>query len=221
MFSEIFKYKSVNFDKLKEFGFEERAKVFVFVKDILNGDFSLEICVDGTGNVTSQVFDKGSGEEYGLYLLPEAEGKFVGQVREEVRCALQEICDKCFENDVFKSRQAKTILNFVDKNYGDKLEFLWEKFPDVAILRRKDNKKWYAVLFVLSKSKLKANSDEIVDIIDLRIKPEELPRLVNDKNIFEGYHMNKKHWISLCLDGSIQTKKILNFVENSYKLAKK
>ena len=87
MFSEIFKYKSVNLKKLKEFGFEESAKGFVFVKDLLDGDFSLDIVVDHNGKVTTRVLDKVSGEEYALYLMPDAEGEFVGQVRAAARYA--------------------------------------------------------------------------------------------------------------------------------------
>lgn len=221
MFSEIFKYKKVNFNKLEDFGFKKEGKNFVFVANILGGEFELNIFVDGDGNVSTKVFDKATGEEYLLYLSPNAEGEFVGRVREEIKDALQDICDKCYESAVFDSKQAREILDFVDKNYGDRLEFLWEKLPDVAILRRKDNKKWYAVLFVMSKKKLKVDSDEILDIIDLRIEPEVLPKVVDGKSIFEGYHMNKKHWVTLCLDGSIPSQKVLEYVKNSYNLAKK
>ena len=38
--------------------------------------------------------------------------------------------------------------------YCDELEFLWQKFPDNAVWRRKDNKKWYGALLTVSKEKL-------------------------------------------------------------------
>ena len=32
------------------------------------------------------------------------------------------------------------IIKYVRESYGDELEFLWKKFPDNAVWRRKDNK---------------------------------------------------------------------------------
>ncbi|MDE6583203.1 MAG: MmcQ/YjbR family DNA-binding protein, partial [Clostridia bacterium] len=129
--------------------------------------------------------------------------------------------EKCFEKNIFKSRQAKEIIEYVRNQYGDELEFLWEKFPTAAIWRRKDNKKWYATLLVISKRKLGVDSDEVIDIIDLRIETEKLEKVVDKKSFFEGYHMNKKHWVTICLDDSVPTKEIIDYLNQSYKLAEK
>ncbi len=215
---EIFNYKKPNFDKLLKFGFKRHEKIYQFDKEILD-DFILSVFVSESGEVSTKLIDKSSGEEYFLHLLKDSVGQFVGSVREEFEKTLKEICDNCFETDVFKSKQAKAVLDFAEKK-GDNPEFLWENFPNVAILRRKDTKKWYAVLFVLPKNKLDHKSDEVVDIIDLRLQPDELEKIVDDKRFFRAYHMNKKHWFSVSLDGAVSTQDILKFVENSFNLAK-
>ncbi len=217
---ENFKYKKPNFDKLLKFGFKKREKIYQFDKKILDGEFVLSVFVTESGDVSTKVVDKSSGDEYFLHLLKDSVGEFVGRVREEFEATLNEICKSCFESDVFKSKQAKAILEFADGK-GNKLEFLWDNSPNVAILRRSDTKKWYAVLFVLPKSKLDNKSSEIVDIVDLRLQPDELEKIVDGKNYFRAYHMNKKRWISMALDGSVSTQDILKFVENSFNLAKK
>lgn len=51
-----------------------------------------------------------------------------------------------FEPNVFKSVYAKELIEYVCSTYGDELEFLWQKFPDNAIWRRKDTGKWYGAL---------------------------------------------------------------------------
>jgi predicted DNA-binding protein (MmcQ/YjbR family) len=33
-----------------------------------------------------------------------------------------------------------------------------------------------------------------------------------------GYHMNKKHWNTVCLDGSIPDKEVLSWIDHSYNL---
>ena len=38
--------------------------------------------------------------------------------------------------------------------------------------------------------------------------------------VIPGYHMNKKHWNTVIVDGSIPTKQLLGFVDHSYKLVR-
>ena len=107
------------------------------------------------------------------------------------------------------------------RTYGDELEFLWEKFSGNAVWRRKDNKKWYAAVLSVSKRKLGFDSDEIAEVIDLRIQPEKLEDLIDNKNYFPAYHMNKKHWFTIILDGSVPSDVIFDYLKDSYDLAKK
>ena len=50
---------------------------------------------------------------------------------------------------------------------------------------------------------------------------EEVQRLVDNKSIFPAWHMNKKHWITIILDGSMPLDEIFKFIDRSYELAKK
>jgi predicted DNA-binding protein (MmcQ/YjbR family) len=38
--------------------------------------------------------------------------------------------------------------------------------------------------------------------------------------VIPGYHMNKKHWNTVIVDGSIPKKQLLSFVDHSYKLVR-
>lgn len=220
MIDEIFKYKSANFEKLKLYGFEHKDDFFVFEKDILSGEFLMQVFVSTDGKVSTKVIDKSVGEEYVLHKLKTAVGEFVGSVRSEYDSVLADICEKCFDDDVFKSKQAKEIVDFAQKHYGAHLEFLWKNAPDIAVLRRYDTQKWYAVLFVMNKSKLDKKSTDVIDIVDLHISPEKIEKFVDGKNIFAGYHMNKKHWLTVCLDGSVDSGRVLELLQESFDLAK-
>ena len=48
----------------------------------------------------------------------------------------------------------------------------------------------------------KRSSNETVEIIDLHADPEKIPHMVDNVKLFPGFHMNKKHWLTLALDGS-------------------
>lgn len=218
---EIFKYKSLNIDKLFNYGFIERGDNFEYKTNLLDGEFVLIVYATKNGEIKTKVFDNKLAEEYVLYHLKTAVGEFVGKIREAANEVLQDICDKCFENKPFKGRQTNEIIDYIKNKYNGELEFLWENFPTDAIWRRKDNRKWYGLLMAISKRKLGIDSDEIVEVIDLRLQPEEIDTVINNKNIFLAYHMNKKHWFTICLDGSVALEKIIEFIDKSYILAKK
>jgi len=52
---------------------------------------------------------------------------------------------------------------------------------------------------------------------NLKAKPEKVIRLKQEyEGIIEGFHMNKKYWISVKLDGSISDAMIKKLIKNSY-----
>ncbi|MCH5157517.1 MAG: MmcQ/YjbR family DNA-binding protein [Clostridiales bacterium] len=105
--------------------------------------------------------------------------------------------------------------------YGDEPEYLWNDLPDAAVIRRKDTQKWYVLLMTVLPKRLGLSGDEPIEIVDLRFNPDELPSKIDGERYFAGYHMNKKHWITILLDGSVPLAEILDYVDKSYLLAKK
>lgn len=124
------------------------------------------------------------------------------------------------EKQIFRSEQARAVMDFVQEYYGDELEFLWEKFSDNAIYRNRINQKWYALLMMVGKDKLGLDSTERVEILDLRfVKNEALDFAANTTGIYPGYHMNKNNWITIILDGTVPTGMILDLLKQSYELS--
>ena len=133
---------------------------------------------------------------------------------------LEKIKKEYFEDKRFKANYTRKIIEYVKDKYGDELEFLWEKSSKNAVIRKKDSKKWYAVILTLSKRKLNLDSDEAVEVINLHNSPEEIEKLIDNKRYFPAYHMNKKHWYTICLDGTVELKEIYKLIDISYELAK-
>ena len=217
-----FRYKSPNFGKLEDYGFMKIGKTYSYATNILNGQFEMRVNVSSAnGEVETEVIDLSTGEPYTLHLVAEACGSFVGAVRAEYERVLTDISEKCFVKDVFKSNCAHEIIAYVREKYGDELQFLWNNLPTAAVWRRKDNSKWYGIIMAISKRKLGLNSDEMTEILDLRIDPKVLPSVVDGIKYFPGYHMNKKSWFTICLDGSVAAKEICEWIDKSYNLAAK
>lgn len=215
------KNKKINIDRLLSFGFVKKGKNYIYSAGLINGQLEMTVTITKDGKLSTEIKDTLSGELYILHKVSNSHGVFVGKVREEYNSILSAVIENCFESDVFKSGYSKKVIQYVKEKYYNELEFLWTKFPDNAVFRRRDSGKWYAALLVLQRQKLGLNEDGTVEIIDLRMKPEDIDKLIDNKHYFPGYHMNKKHWFTICLDGSVPIEKIFHYIDNSYNLAVK
>lgn len=218
MFEELFDRKTFNIEKALLFGFKRNGDFYNYETDVLDGMFQLQITVSSAGSVDTNLIEKETSEEYVLYKT-NAEGAFIGTIRTVIESVLIEVSDCCYDIENFKSSQTKEIIHYVRKKYGDELEFLWKKFSDNAIWRRKDSEKWYAAVLTVTKNKLGLDSSEVVEIIDLRIQPEKMEALLKNDNYYPGWHMNKKSWYTIILDGSVSTCEICERIDESYLLA--
>ncbi len=215
----IFKNKKPNFEKLKKYGFVKSSDFFTYTTHIANKQFQMQVIIKEDGQISTKVTDLASGEEYVLHRIKESVGAFVGMVKCEHENILLEIAEVCYDVNIYKSAITKQIISYVKETYGDELEFLWQRTPENSILRRKDTGKWYAAILVLSRSKLGMDSEERVEIIDLRM-PEGRETVIDNERYFPGYHMNKKHWYTICLDGIVEIEEICQRIDESYKLAR-
>ncbi|MDO4543739.1 MAG: MmcQ/YjbR family DNA-binding protein [Clostridia bacterium] len=216
--SAIFKNRKLNIEKLRQYGFSPEGEGYILHRTLPCCGFLLTLKVTGEGEVKTELFDPEVNAPYTLHLASGAGGSFVGGVKSEFEAALFELANKCFDKDVFKSPQAKAIIEYARERYGDELEYLWDKLPDNAVLRRKDTGKWYAALLTVRREKLIKGSSGAAEIIDLRISPDELEKIRDDRKYFAGYHMNKKHWLTIILDGEVPTCELLRRLNESYDL---
>lgn len=212
------KNKKPDTKRLLSFGFSSAEDSLEYREEILDGQMSLRALVNPDGELFTEVTDLLSGDEYVLHNIPDAVGEFVGKVRDEHDRVVERIIASCYENDIFKQEQTKMLIEYVRQKYGDTPEFLWEKFDNNAVFRRKDTGKWYAAVLTVSKNKLGFDSGEEVEIIALRISPDEIDALVDNKTYFRGWHMNKKHWYTMILDGSVPFEELCERVDRSYSL---
>ena len=58
-----------------------------------------------------------------------------------------------------------------------------------------------------------------IEVINLRYQKDKIDNIIDNKSIFPGFHMNKKSWITIKLDGSIKIDKIYELIDNSYNIS--
>ena len=213
-----FEHKNIEYRKLLEYGFTLKNKHYVFEQEINDNHFKVQIEISNT-NQTSKIIDLSTDEEYILMDIKHASGDFIGKIKEEYETILNDIITKCTTPNIFKSKQANEIIKYIKEKYNDDLEYLWKKFSNNAIWRNKTNHKWYGALLVLPENKLGIDSDQIIEIIDLRYPKDKIKEIIDNQKIFAGYHMNKNSWITIRLDGSMDNKEIFKLIDNSYQLS--
>ena len=215
---EIFKAYQFNSKKAKEYGFVENQGVWTHSSTILQGDFLMMVTVED-GVLGFQVYDQETGDLYPQVHMTSMRGKFVGSVREACLEVLYEIRKSCFDVQDFIYPQTKRIMTRIQEKYENKLEYLWEKSPDTAILRHENNQKWYAVLMKISWDKLEKGREGLVEAVNL--KHDQVSDLLVKKGIYPAFHMNKRYWISVPLDDTLSDEQVLELFERSWFLTSK
>lgn len=119
------------------------------------------------------------------------------------------------------------VIGRIQSLYGVSPEYLWSSSPDSAVFRHTENGKWFGVLMRVSAEKLPRLREtgtcgtEFVNILNLKCEPELAAALAAGKRgIFPAYHMNKTHWISVCLNGSVSEEELDSLIELSFELTR-
>ncbi|MBQ9743761.1 MAG: MmcQ/YjbR family DNA-binding protein [Clostridia bacterium] len=93
---------------------------------------------------------------------------------------------------------------------------------DTTVLRHTDTGKWFGIIMNICGNKVGLDSDIRVDVLNVKCKPEDTftAREISS-GIIPAYHMNKKHWISVILNGTVELSLTEALIENSYELSAK
>ena len=110
---------------------------------------------------------------------------------------------------------------FINDFYGASAEFLWASQPSFAVYRHSHNKKWFAIIMELKKDKIGLSGEGTVQVVNLKCDPLLIGSVLLEEGIHKGYHMNKNYWITVRLDGSVETDKIKWLLDLSFELTNK
>lgn len=110
------------------------------------------------------------------------------------------------------------VLQHIEAVYGAQPEYL-RKDDENAAIRHPRTKKWFAVLIRdLPKSKLGIDGDGRTDVLNLKCDPLMTRSVADGVGCFPAYHMNKEHWISVLLDGTVPMEDLAFLIDISFSL---
>lgn len=109
------------------------------------------------------------------------------------------------------------VFSYIKKKYKVSPEYPWAKYDSNVVFRHSDNKKWFALVMNVRKAKLGLSGNEYVYVINLKIDDMMFRDiLIHEEGILPAYHMNKEHWITVLLDGTVEEDKVYDLIDTSF-----
>ncbi|MGZ1089904.1 MmcQ/YjbR family DNA-binding protein [Lactobacillus delbrueckii subsp. bulgaricus] len=101
--------------------------------------------------------------------------------------------------------------------YGDEPDFPFKKFPDYAVFRNPQNRKWYGLLMAVLLGKLTGDEKDQQEaaVLNLKLAEGKLPALLKKADFFPAYHMNNQNWLSVLLNNDLPDEEVMAKLDES------
>lgn len=110
------------------------------------------------------------------------------------------------------------LFSYALEHFKSEPEYLWSKLPDYAVLRHHGGKKWFGIVMNVPGTKLGLTTDDELDVLEVKARPEHIGSLRKKDGILPAYHMNKEHWVSILLSGPLCAEEIYQLLADSHYL---
>lgn len=110
------------------------------------------------------------------------------------------------------------IIEYIKSTYNVTPENLWLKWPNYMVFRNNANKKWFGIIMDVERKTLNLQGEGKIDIMCVKCNPSDLFFLLNEKGFLPAYHLNKKNWVTIMLDGQADINKVFYMLDLSYKI---
>ena len=105
------------------------------------------------------------------------------------------------------------FLEYCLNKYGTSPDYPFDEDFETTVLRHTDNRKWYAIVMRVSRRKIGLDSDEVIDVVNLKLPTEMFGSFGAVDGVYPAYHMNKLHWISVLLQDAPED--VVSFLTNA------
>ena len=112
-------------------------------------------------------------------------------------------------------RQA--VFDYIKRKYKARPGYPWRKYDSYAVFRHADNNKWFALVMEVPGVKVGVSSADYADVINLKVDDMFFrDMLIQEDGIMPAYHMNKMHWITVLLDGTVPEERVKDLIGMSF-----
>ncbi|MBP3633733.1 MAG: MmcQ/YjbR family DNA-binding protein [Oscillospiraceae bacterium] len=112
------------------------------------------------------------------------------------------------------------LETYLGEAYSVSGENLFVRYPGFKVFRHLESRKWFAVIMDIPRKNLGLDGEGEISVVNLKCDTRLIGSLRADPGIFPGWHMNKAHWITVSLDGTVDDEKLKFLLNMSYELTK-
>ncbi|WP_051919128.1 MmcQ/YjbR family DNA-binding protein [Basilea psittacipulmonis] len=218
---EFFTHKRVNWQSLIPFGFKLHQGIYEYREQLMKHPFEAIIQIDPNGVLTGKVWDTEMQTEYINFRLPQQVGAFVAEIRQAYSEILKKIAEHCFTEQYGTSLQSQRITAKLPAP-----DHPFKKYPEFVAFRSPVNQKWYGLLMTITYEQLDFTAkatpihdrSQKVDVLNVKVNPDLIPKCFKQAGVYPSYHMNKKHWVSLTLDDQLSDEEVFEWLAESKKM---
>lgn len=215
--NEFFEKYQPDYQKLLDYGFINDNGIYQYSVSFYNDEFISHISVDEKGKIDDKIIEKAFNEEYEGLNIKNFRGDYIAKVKEAYQVELIKIRDACFSKTLFKNPQANRVVDYIEKRYHEHPDFPFDKFDGYAVFRYPENNKWYGLIMGVKKSSFTKNEEDedVVEAINVKVDEVNIDEALKLNGVYHGYHMNRKNWISILLDDSLDDEEVMKWIDNS------
>lgn len=121
--------------------------------------------------------------------------------------------------------QVEDLIQYMKEKYNAFVEQPWAKYPENITFKDPDVMKWFALIMPVERNKVAplwnrdvSESSDQVYIINVKAEQYFIGMISQNYGYMPGYHMNKQHWLTILVDGTVPTEQILDRIDDSYEL---
>lgn len=92
---------------------------------------------------------------------------------------------------------AEHVFAEIARQYGALPDYPWKNTE--ACVFRHASRKWFCLYMLVKNEQLGRQGDALVDVVNVKARPEMIGSLRTIPGVLPAYHMNKEHWLSLVL----------------------
>lgn len=211
----VFNRYLIDENSLIDYGFNSD---YVYTTDILNNTFKVIITyVDK--KIVGRIIDLSFDEEYTNFRIDKS-GEFNLRIKSEYERILLDIRDKTCIKRTYIFDQANRINDYIYLKYNIKPDFPFKSSKYHGVYRNLDGK-WFGILMDIPFEKIDKEKNGLIEVINVKINPNDKDNLIKVEGIYEAYHMNKKSWVSIVLNDTVSDEIIIKLIDNSYSLLNK
>jgi len=110
------------------------------------------------------------------------------------------------------------ITSYIHREYAIEPEHPWMKSPSHMTFKVKEEGKWFALILQVKRKTLGLEGEGEVDILNIKADESFIAIASKNKGYLPAYHMNKRHWMSILLDGTIKMEDVFDHIDQSYQM---